>query len=110
MIKAKVSEAKVLSSCLTFLRLHRIYAWRNNTGACKAGQRLVFFGRKGSSDIIGIAPDGRFLAIECKRPQGGTVSNEQSKFLSEIAQRGGVAIVVHSTEELAIKLAERGVI
>lgn len=103
-------ESAVLAQCLTFLRLRRVFAWRNNTGAALAGKHIIHFGLTGSSDIIGITNDGRFLAIECKRENGGKVSPMQQRFLKEIAHRGGVALVVHSVDELAQKLGEEGVI
>ena len=53
------------------------------------------------SDILGILPDGRFLAVECKREKGGVVSPEQKEFLLNINANGGVGIVVHSVDELA---------
>ena len=103
-------ESVVLSQCLTYLRLHRVFAWRNNTGACLAGKQLVHFGLVGSSDIIGVAGDGRFLAIECKREGGGTLSAMQERFLHEVSRRGGVALVVHSVNELEQGLAQEGVV
>lgn len=103
-------ESVVVAQCLTFLRLHRVFAWRNNTGAALAGKQLVRFGLKGSSDIIGVTNDGRFLAIECKREGGGVLSEWQQRFLNEVTRRGGVALVVHNTEELAQGLADGGVI
>lgn len=101
-------ESVVVAQCLTYLRLQRIFAWRNNTGACLAGKQLVRFGLKGSSDIIGVTNDGRFLAIECKTDKG-TTSEWQDRFLHEVERRGGVALVVHSVEELMEKLEKAGV-
>ena len=50
----------------------------------------------GISDIIGILPDGRFFAIEIKRP-GGKLSSHQVRFLSDIKDNNGVACVGVST-------------
>lgn len=99
-----VQESIVLKSCLEWLQAHNIYCWRNNTGACKAGSRFIRYGYKGSSDILGILPDGRFLAVECKRGKGGVVSDDQKVFLSKIAVNGGVAIVAHSLEDMTTAL------
>jgi hypothetical protein len=102
-------ESAVLRDCLAFLSLMRIYAWRQNTGAGDMGadgrKRFVRFGFSGVSDIIGIMPDGRFLAVECKRV-GGTVSQAQQAFLDEVERRGGVAVVAYCVDDLdaAIKL------
>ena len=67
-------ERDVLSACLALLRLRRIFAWRQNSGAMrkpagKSGSRerfIRFAGAAGVADIIGILPGGRFLAVECK--------------------------------------------
>lgn len=58
------------------------------------------FGFKGSADILGILPDGRFLAVECKREKGGVLSKEQIEFRDRIKENKGVYILVHSVEEL----------
>ena len=93
-------ENIVLSQCLKYLEVLQIYHWRNNTGALKIGRRFIRFGFPGSSDILGILPDGRFLAIECKREKGGRLSEAQKDFISRIKSNGGVAMCVHSLDEL----------
>ena len=79
-----------------------IISWRNNTGALKDKDgRLIRYGLcSGSSAIIGIMPDGRFLAIEVKKP-GKKPTPEQLNFIEAIRRHGGIAGVVHSPEELA---------
>ena len=78
-----------------------IISWRNNTGALKDREgRLVKYGLcPGSSDIIGIMPDGRFLAIEVKRP-GKNPTPAQANFIEIVRKYGGIAGVVRSVEEL----------
>ena len=105
-----MKESKVLAQCLTFLRLRRVFAWRNNTGAAVANKQIIHFGLVGSSDIIGLANDGRFIAIECKRENGGKLSDAQQQFLDKIRQHGGVALVVHSVAELEQGLQQEGVL
>lgn len=95
-----MSEADVLKQCLDYLKIKGIYAWRNNTGAYKKGGFYIRYGKVGSSDILGIMNDGRFLAVECKREKGGKLSEEQIDFLNAIKSRGGVAVCVRSVEEL----------
>lgn len=109
MIKGQ-DEATVLKECLQYLQSMGLYVWRNNTGACKSGRRFVRFGYKGSSDILGITKDGRFLAVECKREKGGILSDDQKTFLFNITKNGGVAIVVNSLDCLIEKLKENKVI
>ena len=80
--------------------------WRNNTGALqdKTG-RLVRYGLcKGSSDIIGICQDGRFLAVEVKTSTG-QVRPEQVVFLDAVTRMGGRAGVARSVED-ALRILE----
>lgn len=58
----------------------------------------------GVSDILGILPDGRFLAIEVKRP-GGKASAKQLEFIEQITSRGGVAFVADSTDVVRRELS-----
>lgn len=92
-------EKEVVRACLQYLEARRIFAWRNNTGALATGNRFVRFGLQGSADIIGILPEGRFLAVECKAAKG-KLSPAQEAFLARVRQEGGVAIVVHNLDEL----------
>jgi hypothetical protein len=96
-------EGAVLSAILEYLEIRGVFAWRNNTGAVKVeaqhGARFVRFGKKGSSDILGVLDDSRFLAIEVKGPKG-KATFEQLDFLAEVAKRGGVAFVARSIEDV----------
>lgn len=94
------SESVVLKQCLEYLQLRGIFCWRNNSGAVKMGKSFVRFGMPGSSDILGILPNGQFLAVECKREKGGILSDKQVEFLNRIKENGGVAVVVHSVNDL----------
>ncbi len=49
---------------------------------------IIPLGKVGSSDIIGILPDGKFLAIECKSDKG-RLSEAQKIFLKKIDDMGG---------------------
>jgi hypothetical protein len=89
-------EGAVKKEVMEYLALRGVFCWVNNTG--RRGK--VNFGKVGSSDIIGILDDGRFLAIELKAP-GGVPTMDQIMFLAEIAKRGGVAFVATSAEEVA---------
>ena len=95
------SETDIQSLVRLALSERGILNWRNNTGALKDKDgRLVRYGLfPGSSDIIGIMPDGRFLAIEVKKP-GKKPTPEQLNFIEVIRRHGGIAGVVHSPEEL----------
>jgi hypothetical protein len=94
-----------LNECLVELSKAGATAWRNNTGVLKdAGGRPVKFGLcKGGADIIGIAPDGLFLAVECKTDTG-RANPDQERFLSIVRARGGRAGIARSGAE-AVEIA-----
>jgi hypothetical protein len=93
-------EGAVVKACLDYLKLRGAYVWRNNTGALRdKTNRPVFFGKVGSSDIVGLLPGGRFIAVECKAP-GGRPSGRQLQFLNEIERMGGLAVIARSVEDL----------
>jgi hypothetical protein len=65
------------------------------------------FGKKGSADILGCLPGGRFLAVECKA-EHGRLSPEQREFLSDIQALGGLAVVAKSYRDIDQALREAG--
>lgn len=89
--------------------------WRNETAGAwvgkvihKAGDqvtlsdaRMMPFGLcVGSSDIIGIAPDGKFLAIEVKtNSKSSKASKEQLLFNAAVIKAGGYAGIARSPED-----------
>lgn len=92
--------------------------WRQNTGLAwvgtphpmKSGDVLLTTPRRlhvglmrGSSDIIGICNDGRFLAVEVKTKEG-RVTDEQRTFIDIVRRKGGRAGVARSVDE-AIEIA-----
>lgn len=90
--------------------------WRNNVGVAEywsaaAGTivRVPYGLCVGSSDLIGIGPGGRFLAIECKTATG-RLTAEQERFLALVERKGGVARVARGREDaLSILREMRGV-
>jgi hypothetical protein len=61
---------------------------------------MVKYGKPGASDIVGVMPGGRFIAVECKAP-GGRLSELQQQFLKDIERMGGLAVVAKSAEDIA---------
>ncbi len=97
------TETDLVKACLKYLGTVRgVFAWRNNTGAVvstyKGKTRLIRYGLKGSSDILG-SFCGRFLAVEAKQP-GERPTFEQAAFLDAIRATGGLALVVHDVMDL----------
>jgi hypothetical protein len=97
-------ETDLVRTCLQLLRLRGILAWRVNSGAAlgehRGKRRFVRFNTaRGCSDILGILPGGRFLAVEAKLP-GRQPTADQAAFLGAVEAAGGLAIVVHELGEL----------
>jgi hypothetical protein len=106
--KGTTPEGRVKADCLRYLEKRGIKAWNNPSGAvCIAPDRWLHFGKKGSADILGCLPDGRFLAVECKAERG-RLSPEQRQFLADIKAPGGLALVVRGWRELDAALRESG--
>ena len=100
MVKRGTPEGRAKAACLRYLERRGITAWNNPTGAVEVRPgRWLHFGKKGSEDILGCLPSGRFLAVEVKAPRG-RLSPEQERFLAGISDQGGLAVVVKSWREL----------
>ena len=98
-----VPEKDVQSAVLEALAFHPRVAffWRQNTGGMQdENVNKVRFAFKGCSDILGMLRDGRFLAIEVKRPGGPGPTPEQRAFLAKVRVGGGVGFVVRSLDDL----------
>lgn len=99
------AENQIKNAVLEYLRMRGIFAWANNTGAgqlvdgARHTSRFIRFGYPGSSDILGILDGGRFLAIECKTPEG-RLSDLQRVFLDDINLRGGLAFVAYGISDV----------
>jgi hypothetical protein len=102
-------ESEVLKQVLQYLYIRGVFCWRQNQGAmitegAGSKRRVVRFASvKGISDIVGMTPEGRFVAIEVKRP-GRQLEQHQEEFLQRVRDHGGVAGCVHSVEECAALL------
>ena len=97
-------ESDIIKVILEYLAYNHIFSWRNNTGAFPietgAGKRRYFSpGIPGMSDILGVLPDGRMLAIEVKTAKG-RVSPLQNAFIMIINRCGGLAFVARSIEDV----------
>lgn len=98
------SESAIQSAILQYLKARRVFCWRQNVGGIVDGRgRYVQFGLTGCSDILGIMPGGRFLAIEVKTPKG-RVSPAQDKFRRNVEGSGGLYILARSIDDVAERL------
>jgi hypothetical protein len=81
--------------------------FRNNVGMARNNGQVIRYGLcNGSSDLVGLAPDGRFLAVEVKTAKG-RVSKAQQSFIDMVNDMGGIGMVARSVEEFAYGLQNR---
>lgn len=103
-----MSETDLVRAILKYLHVRGILAWRQNTGAVsfqdRGRSRFVRFGLPGISDIIGVLPDGRFLAIEVKLLANKKPTHKQQDFIDSINGSNGVAFVATSIDDVEAKL------
>ena len=99
------SEANIQNEIWIALSKAGCLLWRNNTGVLKdkTGRPIKFGLCKGGSDLIGIAPDGRFLGVEVKT-KTGRIRPEQETFIAAVLRAGGRAGVARSVSD-AMKIA-----
>ena len=97
-------EKETQKAIIQYLNLSGHYVWRNNSGMVfseyKGKKRMWSVGLKGSSDVIGIAKDGKFIAVEVKS-KGNKPTIYQNMFLDEVKKKGGYAIVAYSLEDVS---------
>jgi hypothetical protein len=111
------TESGVLAACLQYLSLRRVFHYRHNQTPVPlpGGGYRRFVGMRGIADIIAVIPrtcevlgHGKvtvavYCAIEVKRP-GEKPRQEQREFLRRIEELGGIALCVHSVQELQEQL------
>lgn len=113
-------ETSIQNAILLALSQAGCTVWRNETAGAWVGKvihkdssgtttlanaRMIKAGLcTGSSDIIGICPDGRFLAVEVKAGTGRT-TDEQARFIAAVRKTGGVAGVARSPADALLLLS-----
>jgi hypothetical protein len=119
------SEANIQREIMMALSQAGCLVFRNNTGTGWQGKkvkeykhgadtymvlknpRYITFGLvKGGSDLIGLCPDGKFLASEVK-DANGKVTPEQDRFIAAVRAKGGRAGVARSVKD-ALEIANVG--
>lgn len=96
------TEMAIIHAIKAYLESVGCLAIRINAGAVpienEHGRRFYRGAPAGTSDILGCMPNGRFLAIEAKRP-GMKTTPKQEEFIQSVRAAGGVAGVAHSVED-----------
>lgn len=103
------SEANISNDIQIALSAAGCLIFRNNVGCLpdRNGRPVRYgVGGNGGSDLIGIAPDGKFIAIEAKTAIGQP-TDAQLRFIQVVKDRGGRAGVARSgAEAVAIALGQ----
>ena len=96
-------ESEVIREVKEVIRITGLKLQRINTGCFAIGEgrakRFIKTAEAGTLDFEGYDNRGRHVGIECKRPVGGRLSDEQAARIDDINRKGGVAFVVTSGNE-----------
>lgn len=107
------AETRLQQEIMLALSQAGCVVWRHNVGQGWLGKTIHQSGNQvtltdahkmpyglcvGGSDILGIAPDGRFLAVEVKTPTG-RVSKPQIAFIEGVKSAGGIAGIARSVND-----------
>lgn len=95
-------ESSIQRAIFEYLRYEGIFCFRVNQQGVPLHDGSGRWRRgptRGISDILGILPGGRFLAIEVKRP-GEKPTPQQEAFLEAVNQSGGLGIVATSIDDV----------
>lgn len=103
-------ESEIQKAILDLLRMkYKIFCWKsNNVGVyIKAKNAYMPAGIKGVSDIIGLLDNGRFLAVEIKKPKCHP-TKYQKEFLAKVNKKGGLGFVARSIDDVEKELQRYG--
>ena len=102
-------ERDVQKLIIDWLKLHRVFHWRNNTGAMfgqyKGKSWAVRFGVPGAPDIFAMKPTcdpaygAEIYAIEVKG-EGGKQSDLQKQFQQDFERAGGEYLLARCLEDV----------
>ena len=88
--KKKKTEKQIQNQIMKFLREHGFSADVITIGS---------YGRRGMSDIVACAPDGRYIAIEVKR-EGKKATRIQEEWLAEKESHNAITFVACSVNDV----------
>ena len=102
-----MTEKQIETKILDYLWSINVFCWKHENNSVYDPKRGAFrrayskFKFAGISDIIGILPCGKLLAIEVKRPgRVKTLTVAQKNFLDRIKDNNGINAVVTSVQEV----------
>ena len=113
-MKSSIPESEVVAEIKQLIKITGLKLQRINTGCFTIGQgnskRFIKTAEAGTCDFEGYDNHGRFVAVECKRPEGGKLSPAQEARIADINNKGGFAFIAHSGEEALELLKQHGCI
>lgn len=100
-------ESDIQTSIIRYLYARGITFWRINTVGIYDVAKKKFrpSPTKGVSDILGVLPNGRFLAIEVKSSKG-VLTKDQQLFIDKVNSSHGLAFVARSIRDVELRLEE----
>jgi hypothetical protein len=100
------SESDLQRTVISYLKTHRIFHWRQNTGAVaaehKGKKRFIRYGWPGLPDIFAVIGQ-RIVGIELKS-KTGQQTQAQFQFEQDFTQAGGVYILARSLQDVLLAL------
>jgi len=111
-LSSRISENNIRDGIVQWLNAERhAFAWANETVGIWDAKRKAYRRNakrlRGVSDILGVLPDGRLLALEVKKGRN-VMTEEQEHFLMSVRQSGGVADDVRCIRDVEGLLGLRG--
>lgn len=103
-----MTEQQLVTLIINYLNAKGHFVWRNNSGVTHASytnksgvrsDRMWRSGIRGGSDIIGIAKDGKFIAIECKVGKNKPTM-QQDEFVKNILTHKGYGCIAYSLDDV----------
>lgn len=96
-------ELDVQRQILDYLKLRRVFHYRNNSGAFMDSQKHFYrFGAQGSPDIICVI-NGQYVGIEVKAPKGKQ-SDHQKEFQKHLEASGGKYVLAYDLNDVIDQL------
>ena len=96
----QLSESEIQAQIVQYLTAKGLYFWRNNVGR----KHNLYFGKKGSGDLLGLTRQGIFFSVECKDYKNKQ-SPEQLEFQRMIEKNNGLYILARSLDDVVKKLS-----
>ena len=84
-----------------------IATWLRNKGFHVDVITKGMYGTNGIADIIA-CKDGRYIAIEVKRP-GNKPTALQERWLMDVQDAGGIAFIAYSIQDVIVKFAKHNI-